>query len=434
MKKRFSSLLGALPPVVLGLAFAGCGGGGGGGGGFTAAGSTPTGEVQLQVTDAPPQDLDGVSKAEIVVELVELIEASTGSVGSGSGNGNGNGQGNGNGNGQGNGQGNGNGQAAPSVTTTTAAAAGSQGLGSGAVNASGQGGVNGQGALNRNPAAGGQTAVAQQQTQTANGAGNGAGNGQGNGNNQGNGNGVAAMGSASTAAASSASSGGTGGSGSPHAHVVFDAATMGGPRTFNLLDLRGGITALMAAGQIPAGTYDQVRLVISGAELVVNGQSYSTGNGGLKVAAGMSSGVHVFLAGPDPLVVTPGQIAQGLLDFDLAKCFQPTGSNQYVFTPVIRAANLDASGSLAGMVKSDNLTPNDPSDDLPLGNAAVTLVQGQTAFTTFADPQGVYVVKGLAEGPWEVKFAGTGHTDSPVTAVTIVRQQQSTLDATLAKQ
>lgn len=388
-------------PLFSGLLAAGCGGGGGGGGG--APPSTTTGEVQVRVTDAPPQDLNGVTVASITVEWVAISAVPSGTAAAlSSGN-----AGNGNGNARGNGGGASSGGA---TTRTNNGNAYAYGRGNGLP-----------------PQANGQARGI-----AAPGSGSTAGVASNNGNGKGN---TAPGATAANVNSNSPNGNGPINSQNPNLQVLFDSQAAGAPRIYNLLDLRGGISAELATAQIPAGSYDRLRMKISAAELVVNGQSFSSVNGGLQLAAGVTAGIDISLAGPAPLVVVAaGQPAQVLVDFDVAGCFQPTGNGGYVFTPKIRAADMSVSGSLAGAVRSDNLTPADPTDDLPLGNAAVTLTQGTTTFTTFADPTGVYVIQGLAEGAWDVKFSAPGHADSTVTAQPIVRQQQSTLDATLVKQ
>ncbi|NCG22425.1 MAG: DUF4382 domain-containing protein, partial [Rhodobacterales bacterium] len=60
------------------------------------------------------------------------------------------------------------------------------------------------------------------------------------------------------------------------------------PTTFNLLDLQGGVVQGLGLVDLPVGTYNQVRLLLSEAWVEVDGQEYD-----LDVPSGMQSGVKV---------------------------------------------------------------------------------------------------------------------------------------------
>jgi hypothetical protein len=99
----------------------------------------------------------------------------------------------------------------------------------------------------------------------------------------------------------------------------------------------------------------------------------------------------------------------------------------------VRGANLATSGSLAGAIASDNLTPADTSDDAPLGSVTVTATQpGAQPITTYSDAQGAYFLAGLDVGAWDVTFSDPAHTDQTIT-VTIMKAQQTTQDVLLVK-
>jgi len=196
--------------------------------------------------------------------------------------------------------------------------------------------------------------------------------------------------------------------------------------------------AELANAQLPDGTYRHIRIVISAAELVVNNESFSSANGKLVIDAAAIAGIQIPLPGPHAIVVQNGQVAQALLDFDVAASFRPDdpqNTTRYFMLPVIRAANLATTGSLAGVVRSDAGTPNDAGDDVVLPMAGVRVTQnGQPAGVTFSDAQGVYFIPGLPPGDVDVTFRAPGHDPLTVNAVTIQAQQQTSQDATLVKQ
>ena len=87
----------------------------------------------------------------------------------------------------------------------------------------------------------------------------------------------------------------------------------------NLLDLTNGVTENLASVEIPAGSYDQVRVYVSDASIVLkNGTDYD-----LTVPSGASTGIKVFI-NPD-IEVVGGLTAELLLDVNVSQSFIPLG-------------------------------------------------------------------------------------------------------------
>jgi len=98
------------------------------------------------------------------------------------------------------------------------------------------------------------------------------------------------------------------------------------PATFDLLTLTGGATALLASGEIPAGSYSRIRLEISDATLVyLDGTSVS-----LKID---SHKVDV----PIRFEAAAGTDLSVTLDFDAAASVQvnETASDTFILRPVV---------------------------------------------------------------------------------------------------
>jgi hypothetical protein len=133
----------------------------------------------------------------------------------------------------------------------------------------------------------------------------------------------------------------------------------GGPITiadtaaaYDLLSLQHGVTALLGSATVPAGSYEQLRLIVDSARVVfatglhlANGDSIAS----LTVPSGMQTGIKVNFGGS--LRVTPGQ-TDIVVDFDVSRSFiltgPPTGPHGVIFKPVIHATAQDVSGSIAG--------------------------------------------------------------------------------------
>ena len=100
------------------------------------------------------------------------------------------------------------------------------------------------------------------------------------------------------------------------------------PRTtIDLLSLQNGVELPLGSATVPAGAYDDERLVVAGATVVVGGQSYA-----LKVPSGAERGIQIHA----PFTVPAGAQADLLLDFDAAASIHQEGNGNYIMQPVLR--------------------------------------------------------------------------------------------------
>jgi hypothetical protein len=158
----------------------------------------------------------------------------------------------------------------------------------------------------------------------------------------------------------------------------------GGP--INILHFRLGKDTLLASQDIPAGTIEQVRLVLNdtGNRVIVDGTSYD-----LKTPSGQTSGVKLNVH--DNL--TAGIDYTLRLDFDAAQSIVLTGNGKYILKPVIRAYSDAVSGGLTGMV-----TP-------AISSPKVFAIAGTDTVGTVADASGKFYFTGLAAGTYNVQFS-----------------------------
>ncbi|HUP00977.1 MAG TPA: DUF4382 domain-containing protein [Gemmatimonadota bacterium] len=127
-----------------------------------------------------------------------------------------------------------------------------------------------------------------------------------------------------------------------------------GEQTFNLLDLQNGVTAVLAQANLSAGTYPQIRLIVSSASVVLNdGATFD-----LFVPSGAQTGIKVLL--PDFSVDAGGNVTL-TLDFDVSESFvvmgnpdTPAGIQGFIFKPVVRPL---------GLADDDPDDPEDEEDD-----------------------------------------------------------------------
>jgi 5-hydroxyisourate hydrolase-like protein (transthyretin family) len=194
-------------------------------------------------------------------------------------------------------------------------------------------------------------------------------------------------------------------------------------KEFDLVDLRNGRTNLLADAELPAGAYNQMRLVVSGGQVTLtDGRTFP-----LTVPSGDTSGIKLHFS----FDVVEGQQTDLLLDVDLSRAFlpipgghvnSPDGIRQFHFQPslAMRLINLLHAGSISGMV-------TDSTTGAPIGGAAVTAYDGDTEVTsTSTDADGTYKLTGLTTGTYRVEFSADGYVDAEVADVSVTAGQEST--------
>jgi len=184
--------------------------------------------------------------------------------------------------------------------------------------------------------------------------------------------------------------------------------------TFDLLDLRNGVTDELLDMEIPAGTYNLLRLYVEEASLKIkDGDTYK-----VKVPSGQQTGIKIFVR-PE-FNVTGGLTTELLLDFDLSRSFvvrgsfdSPHGINGFIFKPVIRAVNNTTAGRIIGMVTD--------TSKVKIKNAQVWVKQDTIIAKSFTDTLGHYGLIGLPAGKYSVfatkeNYDTVGYSDVNVVA------------------
>jgi hypothetical protein len=178
-------------------------------------------------------------------------------------------------------------------------------------------------------------------------------------------------------------------------------------KVFDLLTLQQGTTSLVGSGQLSAGAYKALRVVI-------NADSSSILWSGNVPAAvdwqewnGPEVPLYALIESP---VAVPLEGADIVIDFDVGRSFlyDYFGVKEFVLTPWLRAVNAAATGALAGTV-----TSNLYGATQPLQNVNVTVYQGDstqslatwaTVATGHTDAQGRYRIAYLRPGTYVVRF------------------------------
>src|SRR5438045_8896766 len=184
-------------------------------------------------------------------------------------------------------------------------------------------------------------------------------------------------------------------------------ALITGPRkTFDLLALQQGTTALLGEGEMPAGQYHAVRMTID------TSQSSITWNDAAQHPAQVNwhgfSTVYAFVEYP---VSVATQRTEVVLDFDIGRSFRYNyyGTNEFDFFPALRAIDAAAAGAIAGVV-----TGSVNGTTQPVPNAQVSVfvtypVRPDSSITYLeatgrSDPSGRYKVAFLPPGTYSVEI------------------------------
>jgi hypothetical protein len=182
--------------------------------------------------------------------------------------------------------------------------------------------------------------------------------------------------------------------------VIFDDTV-----TLDLSKLRNGVTQELLKLDIPAGSYDQIRLYVDQASLKIKDQSSPFK---LKIPSGSQSGIKIFIS--PGLVIEGGLTSELLLDFDLSKSFvmrgnlaHSAGVNGFIFKPCIRATNLTKSGRITGLVTD--------TAKVKIANAKVWIKQDTVMATAFTDTLGHYAIIGVPAGTYSI-FANKENFDT----------------------
>lgn len=226
-----------------------------------------------------------------------------------------------------------------------------------------------------------------------------------------------------------------------------DWVTLATPeRRFDLLEVQRGATALLGEGDLPAGVYRALRVVID-----TDSSSIVYTDGSLATVRWPVEGplaLHAIVEAP---LDVPEDGADIVIDFDVGRSFLGDycfGADtlpgarcpDFVFISFIRAVNEAATGTIAGQVWGQRGTA-DVLETVP--GAAVIVLRGDSTLpentwwvsaTAWTDAQGNYEVHYLLEGTYMVQVAppaGWAADNAILMGVEVRPGETTTLDVTL---
>lgn len=192
--------------------------------------------------------------------------------------------------------------------------------------------------------------------------------------------------------------------------------TVSPAKKINLLNLTNGVLESLGQTALPAGRYQQVRLVLDPntgtalANSVV--PSGTTAEVTLDTPSAVSSGIKLNA----DFEVLAGQTASLVMDFDACKSVLTKGNGKYALKPVIKVIPSLLNG-IAGFI--------DPS--VLSSRVMVTAQQnGVIVSSTVPAANGSFLLSRLAPGTYDVVVTGEGRTASVIGAVPVATSTSTT--------
>lgn len=156
------------------------------------------------------------------------------------------------------------------------------------------------------------------------------------------------------------------------------------PGIYDLLELTGGVTQMLANSEMEAGTLGQIRLVLGTDNTLVL-------NDGTEVALATPSAQQSGLKLQVNQELEAGKEYDYLLDFDVDQSIVSAGgSGNYILKPVIRLVNVEATGTIVGEVQ--------PS----LTQSVVKAESASHTITAYTAADGKFSLNGVPAGTYQV--------------------------------
>ncbi len=167
---------------------------------------------------------------------------------------------------------------------------------------------------------------------------------------------------------------------------------------YDLLELTGGVSALLAEGEFPSGDLSQLRLILGhNNNLVIDGTEHD-----LQTPSGQETGLKLNIH----QTLEPGIRYDFILDFNVDKSVVILGDNSgYILKPVIRATTVAESGAVSGLIEPIT------------SNSLVTATNGTDEISAYTDENGIFLLYGVPEGTYTITV--TPDADSNLSSETV---------------
>jgi len=179
---------------------------------------------------------------------------------------------------------------------------------------------------------------------------------------------------------------------------------------YNLLEFVNGRDTLLVDEEITSGFVSQIRLVLGENNTVmIDSTLYD-----LKTPSAQQSGLKLNVHQE----VQGGESYAYVIDFRVEKSVLKTGNDKYILKPVIRVFTEAITGSVKGVVQ--------PVEAKPL----VMAILQEDTLSTYADTvSGAFIIRGLSEGSYRLKFEPVeGFQDTVLSDIGVIPGQVTELD------
>lgn len=190
--------------------------------------------------------------------------------------------------------------------------------------------------------------------------------------------------------------------------IVSDAV-----QTINLIEWSNGLSTPLGSIELDAGTYNQIRLIIDSASVVIDGVESS-----VKVPSGAKTGLKL----THQFTLEAGSTYDLMIDFDASRSIVRTGTPanpSYLLKPTIRLVAVATTGSISGSVTIPGNVP-----------VALALSGTDTISTVFVDTMsGEFQLAFLEAGSYNVVVEDTTGARFDTTGVEVVAGADADLGA-----
>ena len=174
---------------------------------------------------------------------------------------------------------------------------------------------------------------------------------------------------------------------------------------YDLLELTGGVTQLLADTEVPAGYVSQIRLILgSENSVVINGETKP-----LNTPSAQQSGLKLQVNQE----FMPGENYAYLLDFNVDESVVTTGNGGYNLKPVIRLSAEANAGAVVGTV----VYPAELEMDI---QSLVVLSNGSVTVSAYTDANGNFSLNGVPAGTYDLAVTPEAATGLNVFTLTEV--------------
>jgi len=184
------------------------------------------------------------------------------------------------------------------------------------------------------------------------------------------------------------------------------------PRRIDLLSLSNGVLHELGQMALPAGNYQQVRLVLADNGAVPLANAVAP-NGGMQRPLDTPSGQQSGIKLQANVDVPAGQTVDLVLDFDACRSVVPRGgSGRYNLKPVIAVVPMISVGAISGYAAAAAPAPAD-------GVKVSAQVGGAVVKETVVASGAQFRLAPIAAGTYDVVFTATGRVTRVVTGVPV---------------